>query len=144
LDGGLGADKLNGGAGNDVLYGGLGQDRLTGGEGRDVFVFRDIGESSTSLSLCDVITDFRRGHDKIDLRQIDASIDQAGNNSFTFIGEKEFGVSSRGEVRYKNVDLAGTSRDYTVLYIDNDSDRLPEGTLKILGLHSLTASDFLL
>jgi Ca2+-binding RTX toxin-like protein len=61
LDGGSGRDKLYGGAGNDVLKGGSGNDRLSGGAGEDTFVFQKNGGSDT-------VTDFRDGHDRIDVR----------------------------------------------------------------------------
>jgi Ca2+-binding RTX toxin-like protein len=60
LKGGTGDDRLNGGSGNDMLRGGSGNDKLTGGSGSDVFVFeKKVGS--------DTITDFRTGHDKVDV-----------------------------------------------------------------------------
>jgi Ca2+-binding RTX toxin-like protein len=48
------------GAGNDLIDGGEGDDEMTGGDGEDVFrVERDSGT--------DVIVDFTRGADKIDV-----------------------------------------------------------------------------
>ena len=60
LEGGPGADRLYGSAGNDTLSGGPGNDRLSGGADADVFVFTP-GDGE------DIITDFTRGEDKIDL-----------------------------------------------------------------------------
>lgn len=69
LDGGRGQDSLFGGVGNDVLMGGEkddllvgghGSDTLTGGKGNDIFV---LGEDRD----IDVITDFGRREDKIEL-----------------------------------------------------------------------------
>lgn len=60
LEGGPGADRLYGSAGDDTLTGGPGDDRLSGGADADVFVFTP-GDGE------DVITDFTRGEDKIDL-----------------------------------------------------------------------------
>ena len=57
LSGGDGDDTLYGEGGNDWLEGGAGKDTLTGGSGTDVFVL-DVGETATSLSTADVITDF--------------------------------------------------------------------------------------
>ncbi|MGC2855002.1 calcium-binding protein [Novispirillum sp. DQ9] len=62
LDGGEGSDKLFGGAGNDILMGGAGDNALTGGAGYDIFV---IGE--TDGFQRNVIADFERGRDRIDL-----------------------------------------------------------------------------
>jgi Ca2+-binding RTX toxin-like protein len=64
LDGGAGNDVLDGGTGNDTLIGGAGRDTLTGGTGADVFVF---AAADSPAGTPDLITDFRRGVDKIDL-----------------------------------------------------------------------------
>lgn len=67
LLGGSGSDTLNGDGGNDVLVGGFGADRLTGGSGADIFRFLDVRDSG------DIITDFTRGSDKIDLSGLKAN-----------------------------------------------------------------------
>ncbi|MBX3576471.1 MAG: S8 family serine peptidase [Rhizobiaceae bacterium] len=64
LFGGAGGDTLAGGAGNDRLSGGAGIDRLIGGAGRDSFVFDAALGARHNV---DVIVDFRRGQDKIEL-----------------------------------------------------------------------------
>jgi Ca2+-binding RTX toxin-like protein len=63
LFGEAGSDTLFGRKGADILDGGLGQDSLTGGAGKDVFVFDD----AAGLKNADLITDFKRGSDKIGL-----------------------------------------------------------------------------
>ena len=87
LSGGAGNDRLAGGDGADRLNGGLGNDRLTGGDGADVFVF-DAGFGR------DVITDFTRGFDKIEIGnalfanfaalQASAATNASGNTLITF------------------------------------------------------------
>jgi uncharacterized protein (TIGR01370 family) len=59
-----GNDTLRGGSGNDVLDGGAGNDQPTGGSGNDTFVFAP-GSGS------DVIEDFQKSRDHIDLRSFD-------------------------------------------------------------------------
>jgi len=62
-----GNDKANvivGNRGDDTIVGGKGADLLTGGAGRDVFVYRDLLDGS------DVVRDFRRGEDRLDLREL--------------------------------------------------------------------------
>ena len=61
LFGGSGDDRIDGGQGDDLIVGGTGADRLTGGSGDDVFRFLSGADSN------DVITDFGRGDDLIDL-----------------------------------------------------------------------------
>ncbi|MBU2958440.1 M10 family metallopeptidase C-terminal domain-containing protein [Paracoccus sp. 1_MG-2023] len=65
LRGNLGADLLQGGAGADTLDGGYGADILWGGAGSDVFRFSFAGQSP--LGGADLIRDFGRGDDVIDL-----------------------------------------------------------------------------
>jgi Ca2+-binding RTX toxin-like protein len=55
-----GNDTLTGGAGDDVLIGGTGANRYIGGPGADTFVISGGGQT-------DLIVDFQRGIDRIDL-----------------------------------------------------------------------------
>lgn len=81
LFGGTYDDRLFGGAGNDRLHAGQGADTMTGGSGADVFVFdnsnRYLGGENN------VITDFTRGLDRIDLSAMDAIHGPAGDQAFT-------------------------------------------------------------
>lgn len=61
LGGDVGADRLFGDDGDDLLVGGAGADVLTGGVGADRFKFDSQSEGS------DLITDFVRGEDKIEV-----------------------------------------------------------------------------
>jgi Ca2+-binding RTX toxin-like protein len=72
LEGGAGLDSLMGGDGDDVLSGGAGSDMLAGGSGSDRFKF------STLVDGADVITDFTRGADRIDFRDLLAAQGQTG------------------------------------------------------------------
>lgn len=68
LNGGGGDDELSGGGGADTLQGRGGDDTLTGGNGADAFFFRSSdGE--------DVVTDFGRGSDVVDLRRVSSISD---------------------------------------------------------------------
>jgi Ca2+-binding RTX toxin-like protein len=144
LFGGSGSDRLYGQSGNDKLYGGSGKDTMFGGSGADTFVFNKMSDSRAASSKADVIKDFKQGVDHIDLRSIDASSDISGNNAFTFDGTTQFGTSKSGDIYYDKFNLAGTSRDYTMIYIDNDADRGVEMSIRLDGLINITASDFLL
>ncbi|MEZ9765799.1 tandem-95 repeat protein, partial [Vibrio splendidus] len=66
LRGGVGSDTLVGGSGNDILIGGTGNDILTGGEGDDIFKWVDDSLDNQE----DVITDFNRDSDNIDLSEL--------------------------------------------------------------------------
>ena len=114
LIGGAGRDKLTGHAGNDSLVGGLGADRMTGGANGDVFVFTDFRDSRPGTAR-DVITDFGRGVDKINLVRIDGDPLRDGNQHLEFIGRNAFDGDG-GQVRFDAahhrllVDLTGNGR----------------------------------
>jgi Ca2+-binding RTX toxin-like protein len=78
LHGGSGHDRLSGGSGHDLLKGGSGHDTLTGGSGRDTFVFEKRGGHDT-------VTDFRHGHDRIDVSQL-AGVDGLGDLARVQVG----------------------------------------------------------
>ncbi|MFM2062782.1 MAG: hypothetical protein RLZZ507_2452 [Cyanobacteriota bacterium] len=69
IQGLAGNDTLSGLGGNDQLFGGLGSDSLIGGAGNDTFVFEYFNDFTLAQDL-DIVTDFVRGQDKIDLRTI--------------------------------------------------------------------------
>jgi Ca2+-binding RTX toxin-like protein len=107
IDGGAGNDALVGGAGNDVLIGGAGLDHLTGGAGQDTFVFTgaSLAQLDTGLGANrDVIQDFNA--DVIDLHQIDANVNTATDEAFSFIGTNAF--TAAGQVRFF-ADAAGNT-----------------------------------
>lgn len=142
INGAAGNDRLLGGLGNDILIGGSGKDVLNGHGGLDTFKFNKIGDSANTATACDVISGFVRGQDKIDLRSIDAFTGTALNDAFVF--KSNFTSSTQGEIRFELFDNAGTSNDYTLVLIDTDADTGSEMMIRLSGLHSLTASDFLL
>ncbi len=141
LSGGNGSDYLNGGAGNDVLKGGRGQDILTGGYGSDVFDFDQISESGRSDTTRDIITDFVRGYDKIDLSTIDANHCRAGDQDFNFIGSSDFSGRA-GQLHYVWVDLEGASDDRTIIEGDVNGDRVADFQIELNGLQHLSCGDF--
>lgn len=124
LNAGAGNDGLTGGAGNDRLIGGAGTDSLTGGSGGDTFVFA-AGDSPSGLGR-DVIADFEKGSDRIDLSA-------AGGKSF--IGSALFSGSA-GEVRYV------TYTDTTIVEVDSNGDRLTDLQIELSGEFVLDNLDF--
>ena len=144
MTGNNGHDTLYGDSGRDVLIGGGSKDSLYGGADSDTFRFVAISDMTMSASTTDTIHDFRLGFDKIDLSAIDASDVFGGNNRFTFDGRTAHGASQDGDIYFLQVDKADTSNDYTIVFIDNDSDTASEASIKVMGLHNFTASDFVL
>ena len=137
--GGAGNDVITGGAGADVIYGGDRGDTLTGGAGNDIFAYTSVTNSNSSER--DGIQDFTLG-DMIDLSAIDANINTAGNDAFTFIGSAAFS-NTAGELRFENISLGGP---IWLVQGDVDGDGVSdyEVVLVINDGHPITAGDFLL
>lgn len=143
LVGNTAANSLNGRSGNDGVVGGIGKDLLTGGAGSDLFIFQGVLDSATSSAGADVVADFVKGQDKIDLHSIDAFGGTSLNDSFFWKGTAAFSSATQGEVRYQKFDLSGSANDYTMVWIDNDGDTAVEMAIRLTGLHNLAASDFI-
>ena len=132
LNGDVGNDTLNGGNGNDSLVGSAGADTLTGGAGVDTFVYSAVAQSIGVNQ--DTITDFVSGTDRISLSQIDANVNVAGNDAFTFIGSAAF--TGPGQVRYD----AGTG----LLQANINGTFAPELQIQLSGNPTLVAADIIL
>jgi Ca2+-binding RTX toxin-like protein len=135
LFGEAGHDTLKGGSGNDRLNGGLGRDYLYGGSGRDVFDFNSVAETAVG-SLRDVIFDFRRGQDDIDLSTIDANASAAGNQAFSWIGTAAFS----GKAGQLHIVDQGSQ---VLVQGDIDGDRKADFDI-LVKVGTLSASDFIL
>jgi len=142
LDGGGGNDTLLGGGGADILIGGSGMDSVTGGAGNDTFRFSLSDIASRSSSGADTIVDFTTG-DKIDISQIDAQVQASGyglpgDQAFVFIGQNHFHNHTGGELRYE------VSGGNTYVYGEFNGDTNADFCIKLDGVHTLTAADFIL
>lgn len=129
-----GNDTFIGSASADYIYGGLGADTLRGGGGADMFAYR-----STQEAAGDVIGDFVSGQDKIDLSIIDAVPvgGGGGNEAFTFLGTGNF-TGSQGQLKYTVVSNG------VVVSGDVSGDGVADFNITVLGVSSLSASDFAL
>lgn len=136
MHGGMGADRLMGGLGNDTLIGGQGVDMLTGGVGADLFVFRSIGDSP--LGAADLITDFRRGTDRIDLSAIDADWRMPGNQAFEIIDRLTAGEGAQLVVQ--RLPQTNTTR----ILLDTNGDGQADGVIRLTGQLSLSEANFIL
>ncbi|MGH6771656.1 MAG: calcium-binding protein [Xanthobacteraceae bacterium] len=137
LAGDAGNDRLIGGSHNDFLTGGKGADTMTGSGGRDLFDFNLASESGRTLEFRDIITDFQRNADDIDLRSVDANTGLAGNNIFSFIGEDEFSGDG-GEVRIRDLG------SQVLVQVEVNGDTTRDFEILARNVTTLTASDFLL
>jgi len=144
LDGRAGADKLDGGAGTDVIIGGAGKDIMTGGISSDTFVFKAPAEAGSGSNR-DVITDFQKGVDKIDVSAIDANGSAQGNGTFHFLAQENASFDHKaGALTWHYEDKAGSANDATVIQGDLNGDGVHDFQIQLQGLVHLGAGDFLL
>ncbi len=135
LVGGAGNDVLNGGSGADTLVGGTGRDRLIGGLGNDRFDFNALSEMGVTSATRDIISDFVRGQDRIDLAGLDANAATSTNEAFsgTFVAARAAFTAAR-QLKFSG----------GVLYGNTDSDADAEFALQLTGIATLSASDLIL
>jgi Ca2+-binding RTX toxin-like protein len=127
-----GDDIFVGSTGVDRIIGGLGSDTMTGGAGADIFDFNTVAEANW-----DVITDFVRGSEKIDLSTIDATPAYAQTDAFTWLGTGAF-TNSAGQLRY------AVTAEGVVVSGDVTGDGVADFNITLLGLTTLAAGDFYL
>jgi Ca2+-binding RTX toxin-like protein len=133
-----GNDILYGENGNDLLQGGTGQDRFYGGSGSDTFLFRSGDFAGQASGTADRIHDFSQAEgDKINLNEVDFNSLVDGFQGHIFIGNAAFGGTA-GEMRYEQVS------GQTYIRIDTDGDASADLSIRLDGVHSLQASDFMI
>ena len=138
IRGNIGNDIVYGENGNDTLEGGAGSDRFYGGSGRDKFVFRNGDFGGMTSGTADRIHDFSEAdRDLIHLSNVDANEMIAGDQAFSFIGSAAFGQHA-GELR------AYQLNGVTWVQGDTDGDGTADFLIRVDGLHTLTAADFVL
>lgn len=139
---GVGVENAFGGGANDrmignemanVLRGNGGADTITGGSGADLFMYATVNDSAPTNR--DVLNDFTIGLDRIDLRLIDANLQQSDNQSFVFVGH-------RGDIVPHSVSYVFADAD-TLVRADVDGDQIADLEILLVGQKVLTASDFL-
>ena len=137
VTGTTGADTLNGTSGSDAVRGGLGADTLYGGGGSDRFIYHAAAESGAGPAR-DIIKDWS-ADDRIDLALMDGNTATGGQDDLTFIG---YGPATRtidtGMVKYYQTG----GNTYVVASVDGNDQA--DFQIEISGLHTLTASNFIL
>jgi serralysin len=134
LNGFAGNDVLYGGGGADILVGGAGKDRLAGNAGSDIFRYLRQSDTGARAGTADVIVDFTRGQDRIDLSALDADTTNAGgtNDRFHFVRGPAF--TAPGQLMFSG----------GVLYGNTDADAAADFAISLNGLGALAASDIFL
>lgn len=158
IDGSGGRDTIFGGAGNDLIRGSYDADLLTGGPGRDHFVFRLLFSEGSPFPVVpdtgvgegnrDVVTDFRHGEDVLDLSGYRNPAGGAGTPVFldtgaffgTFDLQVRYEIQSNGNTLIQFAGLVGRAPNAPSV----PPVPAPEGEIELIGVHHLTASDFVL
>ena len=141
-----GMDQILGGDGNDIIIGGGNADTLNGGAGSDLFVYRDWISDCNFNQAPEQIEDFSRAQgDKIDLSQIDAKLNSAGDQAFTFLGfqtSTSAFTGAGGEAYSTATNFPGS----VAVYCDTNGDRFADMRIIVTTTDalSLQASDFVL
>ncbi len=136
LGNGFASVHLSAGSGETNFVGGLGSQLLFGGQGANILTYLAIGDGGDRMSA------FDPAKDVIDLSRIDADITTPGAQNFTFIGSAPFSGNG-AQVRYQ----LNPTNDVTTVQADlagDASDPLPDFTITLAGLVSLTAANFAL
>ena len=145
ITGNSAANILNGSSGNDTIFAGAGADTLVGGAGRDVlyggsdsladvFLFASWTHTAVTTGR-DVVVNFTRGSDDIDLRAIDAwSSTAAQNEAFLFSGTTAQAHSLWFVVYGGSIIVRG----------DVNGDTTAEFAIQINGLTAIDSFDILL
>ena len=131
------ANTLTGNAGNNRLTGGFDGDTLAGGTGADTFVYLATTDSDASTGLIDLINDFLASDgDRIDVTGIDANVNEAGVQRFTFMGVTN-SFSGTAQI-IAQADGPGGYR----LYFNTDADTSSEMQIRVLSSTPPDASWF--
>jgi serralysin len=136
LTGNAGNDWINGLGGADTIIGGAGADMLAGGGGADDFTYVAVNDSSGQP---DIIKDFVHALDDIDVAAIDANGADAGNPAFVFRGNAAF-TGAGAEVRF----VKNATNNVTNVLFDIDGNKIADMTIRLTGLITLDAGDFIL
>lgn len=135
LSGLAGNDTLYGGAGDDQLRGGAGLDQLFGGDGADSFIFAAKTDAGT-IAAPEVIADFERGEDHIDLSSMDANSVARNRQAFAADIVDAF-TGLAGQLR------VSATAGGVIVAADLNGDRVADFAIKVLGVDTLTTSDFI-
>jgi Ca2+-binding RTX toxin-like protein len=136
------ANTIIGNAGVNVIVGGAGLDTMIGGGGGDIFVWHSITEmgSTVDANSDTVGSDFDAAiGDLLVLNLVDADGNAGnGDTAFSFIGTADNPFTAAGQVSW----LIGETDTYILLNADGDA--ATDGVIRVLGVHTVDASWFVL
>ena len=131
-------NTIIGNNGQNTIVGGFGLDTLVGNGGADIFVWSSVAETGVAANQADIVgADFDPlVGDKLAFNPIDANELVAGDQAFTFIGQGPF--TGAGQIS------TFTDGFDTYILLNTDGDAAQEATIRVLGVHSVDASWFVL
>ncbi len=131
-------NTIIGNNGQNTLVGGLGLDTLIGNGGGDVFAWRSTAETGATVGTADVVgADFDPlVGDLLAFNLIDANETLAGDQAFTFVGAGAF--TAAGQIS------TSTFGGDTLILLNTDNDAGAEAVIRVLGIHTVDASWFVL
>ena len=134
IDGRGGADAVTGGGGADKLYAGATNPAGTGDGAIDTFIYKALGDSTTSAAGRDVIYQFEDDHDVFDFTAIT-------DNAIHFLGENTgFTVLHPAGDAYTVI-----SGQQTILMVDIDGNGKADMSIALDGNnHHLTDANFVI
>jgi Ca2+-binding RTX toxin-like protein len=135
------ANTISGNAGVNIIVGGAGLDTMWGGDGGDIFVWHSITEMGSTVDAnSDTVGDFNAAiGDLMVLSLIDADGNAGnGDTAFSFIGTAYNPFTAAGQVCW----LPGETDTYILL--NTDGDVAIDGVIRVLGVHEVDASWFVL
>ena len=98
-----------------------------------MFKLEKSSDSGIAEDTCDVIVDFTRGQDKLNLLDIDANVKNAGDQAFSAFISSTAVFTKAGQLQLKN----------GVLYGNTDADADAEFSITLTGITTLTLADII-
>lgn len=146
------ANVLEGRGGSDELWGNGGKDKLIGGAGADTFVFKGVQLGSgvpvtdSTVSNPDLLTDFQRGIDKIDLTRfpnmlISGTKSASYTEHFRWAGKLSSNNVTMGYAGYRTT---ATGVDLLANPYGANGDVIADLRVSLSGVTALSSSDVLL
>jgi len=148
ITGSASQDFITGGSGADIINATVGGDTYTGGAGADTFVFGNVNQGSRTVLT--TISDFVSGTDKIDIAAISGGTVNINATAVNVSAAPDFNaalnLAAAGDGSANSQVTYFQQGGNTYVVVDNTAGAAgfaaTDAVIKLAGLVSLTASDF--